>query len=259
MKRAASVLGCELRNVMRSKWIYAYSLILAAFVTGFFYLVNDLRKTELALVNALLPLVPLVSILFTTTYWYTSERFTELLLAQPVSRRCLFWSRITALVGSLALSSLVGLVIPAFCFGAHDSVLLWLFLATVSVGAVFCLFGSLVATGIADRMWGIGLGFAVWFYYVALHDALILLVLYWFRDYSLQRISALLCALNPLSLTRVMLLIRFDAPLLLGHSGAIVRRAVESGEGYMFGFGAMALWLGVPSLAAYWIFRRRDF
>ncbi len=259
MRTAVAVFWSELSNVLRSKWIYAYSLILAFFVGGFSYIVDDPRRAELGLVNLLIPLAPLVSILFTTTYWYTSERFTQLLLSQPVSRACLFWSRITALNWALSICLFFGLVLCGMCLGVRDPGLFWLFVATIVVESIFCVLGALIATVIVDRMWGIGLGFAIWFYFVALHDALLLLVLYWFRDYSLQLASIVMCALNPIALLRVLLLMHFDAPLLLGHSGALVRRAVESGAGYWWGAGALALWLSVPAAVGYYIFRRRDF
>ncbi len=259
MKTVSAVFWSELCNVLRSKWIYVYTMFLALFVAGFCYLIDDARKSELGLVNLLIPLTPLVSILFTTTYWYTSERFTELLLAQPISRACLFWSRIAALIGALTTSLFIGMVIAAWCFGSRDSGLAVLFISTLVVQAIFCLFGALIATAITDRMWGIGLGFAVWFYFVALHDALTLLVLYWFRDYSLQLVSSVLCALNPIGLLRVLLLMHFDAPLLLGHSGAIIRRAMESGMGYWWGAAILLLWIALPAVVSYRIFRKRDF
>lgn len=259
MKRFATVFKYEMFNALRSKWLYVYTALLGLFVFGFTYLTDDFRKSELALISVLTFLVPLVSILFTTAYWYSSENFTELLLSQPVSRRSLYWARIMALVSSLSLSLLCGLVLVFLVVGIWDWGIAWLFAASVVAGTVFCFLGALIATYIIDRMWGIGLGLALWFYFVAIHDALLLLVLYWFRDYPLDAVSAALCGLNPLALLRVTLLMHFDAPLLLGHSGALIRKMVESGSGFSFAAIVMAVWLVVPAVVAGRKFSRRDF
>ncbi len=259
MKRWFSVLRYEAVNVLRSKWLYAYTGLLLLFTLGFRYLVDDPHKSDLALINVLVPLIPLVSVLFTTLYWYNAERFTELLLSQPVSRAALFGSRVLALLGSLTICLALGVFSATMLNGGPDVSSLWLFVGAAIAGAVFTLFGALISTLIVDRMWGIGLGFGLWFYFVAIHDALLLLMLYWFRDYSLQVPSMVMTALNPLALIRVVLLMHFDAPLLLGHAGAIVRQTVESGAGYTYSAVVLVAWMVVPGLLALRGFWRRDF
>jgi len=259
MNRGLAVLRYEAVNVLRSRWLYAYTGILILFTAGFRYLIDDVQKADLALINVLIPLIPLVSVLFTTVYWYNAQRFTELLLAQPVSRATLFGSRVGALLGCLTICLAIGVFGSAALNGGLDGGALWLFLGAGIAGVVFTLFGALISTFVADRMWGIGLGFGLWFYFIAMHDALLLLMLYWFRDYSLQELSMVMTALNPLALIRVVLLMHFDAPLLLGHAGAIVRRTVESGSGYSYAAAVLLVWMLVPSVLGLRGFLRRDF
>ena len=259
MKNSLIVFQYELANVLRSKWLYVYTALLAISTFGLSYLADDSRKTQLALVNILTIIVPLVSILFTTAYWYNSEKFTELLLAQPVSRIRLFWSRILALLCSLSFCLILGLVLTSYLSGVRDSGLIWLFAASSITGAIFSLIGALIATKIPDRMWGIGLSLACLFYFLIIHDSVLLLILYWFRDYPLELTSSLISGINPIGLMRVTLLMHYDAPLLLGHSGALVRDLVESGSGFWYSSLIGICWLLAPLLVARRLFIRRDF
>ena len=254
-----SVFTSELKNVLRSRWLYAFSALLAFCSLCFFLLSKDPRKTQLALINVVIAVVPLVSVLFTNAYWYNSETFTELLLSQPVSRRRLFWSRSAAILPSLGVSLFLGLILPFLCLGAWDGGLIWIFSAAILLASIFSFLGVLIASLIRDRMWGIGMSLGIWCYWMILHDAFILFVLYTFRDYPLEKVSAILCALNPLGLVRVGLLMHFDAPILLGHAGAFIRQLVETGAGYYYGLVFCVLWILIPAFIASRKFSKSDF
>ena len=251
--------GYEWSNVLRSRWLLAYTVLLGTTILGLSYLAADARRTQLVLLSALLLLVPLVSILFATTYWYNSSAFTELLISQPISRGSLYCARVCALVGSLTASLAIGLLLPmAVMFGLQPG-MLWLFAGVASSGAVFCCLGTLISVSITDRLWGIGAALALWFYFVAVHDGLLLLGLYWLRDYPLETAGLVASGLNPLSATRVALLVYFDAPLLLGHAGALIRKLTAASSSV----GLIAIvelaWTGAPFLIGRRVFSKRDF
>ena len=259
MKNSKTVLLYEFKNAIHSRWLYAYVILLAVLTFGITYLADNVRRIELSLINVLILIVPLVSIMFTVSYWYNSEKFTELLLSQPVSRFRLFHSRLTALLVSLAACLVLGLLISGLSAGIRGEGLLWLFAVSVVCGSVFCLIGACIATVIQDRMWGTGLALLIWIYFSALHDGIILILLYWFRDYPLELFSTLVCSVNPLGLARVTLLMHFDAPLLLGHSGAMVRKLVETGQGYWYAVLIAFLWLALPAFLSRKFFLNKDF
>lgn len=253
------LLKTELSNVLRSRWLVAYTALLGAAVYGLAYLAADARRTDLVLLSALVIFVPLVSILFTTMYWYSSEPFTELLMAQPISRRSLFVARALSLTASLTACLALGLLLPTMLSFGADSGVLWLFAGIASAGIVFCCLGSLIAVSVTDRLWGVGLGLAAWFYFVVVHDGLLLLILYWLRDYPLDSVGAAACALNPLATTRVALLLYFDAPLLLGHAGALVRRLADGANPLIAATVVQSVWALVPLAVAGRRFSKRDF
>lgn len=259
MRTSFIVLRYELYNVLRSKWLYAYTALLALCTFGFVHVADDPKNSELSLISIINFIIPLVGVLFTTTYWYNSERFTELMLSQPVSRHKLFWSRIVAVFLSLAVSLVLGLVLP-LVFHNHENVgVLWLFLGAIFLTIIFCSIGALIATCATEKMWGIGSAIGVWFYTLFIHDALVLVMLIRYRDYPLDIMSAIACALNPIGLVRLGLLLQFDAPLLLGHSGAIIRKMVEEHSSYWALSPIALFWLFVPLLLSWRKFSHQDF
>lgn len=259
VRHSAIVLRYELYNVLRSKWLYAYVGLLALCTLAFSRVAEDPQKVQLSLVTVINFFVPLISALFTTSYWYSSESFTELLLSQPVSRHRLFWSRIVAILSGLLVSIALGLLVPLAVSGMADSGSVWLFGAASFLTVVFCAIGALIATWANERMWGVGLAIGVWFYAIFIHDAIILSVLIQYRDYPLDTVSAGLCALNPIGLGRLALLMHFDAPLLLGHSGAVIRHLVETPAGYWVLVPIVLFWVFTPMLLAWRRFVKQDF
>ena len=258
MRTGFVVLRYELYNVLRSKWLYAYTALLALCTFGFAHVADDPRKAELSLISIINFIIPLVAVLF-TTYWYNSERFTELMLSQPVSRHKLFWSRIVAVFISLAVSLVFGLVLPLVMHDQKNAGMLWLFLGAMFLTVTFCSIGSLIATCAGDKMWGIGSAIGAWFYALFIHDALVLVILIRYRDYPLDILSSIACAINPIGLGRLGLLLHFDAPLLLGHSGAIIRKMVEDHLSYWALLPIALFWLFVPLLFSWRKFSRQDF
>src|SRR5689334_25323628 len=113
----AMVARAQARNVLRSRWLVAY--------VGFFAVVSDalLRfggdggRALLSLVNVVLFVVPLVGLVFGTTYLYDARDFTEVLLAQPVGRSSLFAGLLLGLAVPLSLGFVAGVVLPFLLHG----------------------------------------------------------------------------------------------------------------------------------------------
>ncbi len=259
MRKFVTILRYEFLNIMRSRWLVGYTFLLGGLTLGFSNLSDDPVKVLLSLTTAFCAIAPLVSVLFGCMSWYQAERFTQLLLTQPVNRRTLFCARILALVSSLGLSLVLGFLCVAWLLGIKGPTLVWLFCATFFLSSVFCLIGTLISVYIQDRMWGLGSAVVVWVYSALVHDGLILLVLLNLRDYPMDLWSGILCAANPIGLARVTLLLHFDAPLLLGHSGALIRNLVESGQGFIYAGLIGALWVIGPLALSFRRFGRRDF
>jgi|GEM_PF-2072803 len=79
-------------------------------------LLDILRNRIVLLYSIVLLFVPLVSMIFSTIYYYKSSEFIELLLAQPIRRSSLFFSMYNGLSLSLALAFVLGCGIPVLIF-----------------------------------------------------------------------------------------------------------------------------------------------
>src|ERR1039458_5803263 len=101
-----------LLDLVRNKIILVYTLILAALAISLLSLDNNTSKGLLSLLDMSLLFVPLISILFSTIYFFNSIEFTELLLALPLGRRKLLLSEYWGLSFSLCIAYAIGIGLP---------------------------------------------------------------------------------------------------------------------------------------------------
>ena len=93
-----------LLDILKSKIVIAYTLILAILSWSSFALEDNSAKGILTILNVILFTVPLVSILFATIYLYNSSEFIELLLSQPIKRKKIWISLFLGLSFSMILA-----------------------------------------------------------------------------------------------------------------------------------------------------------
>src|SRR5690606_4927700 len=101
-----------IQDLLRN-WIvllYMGFLMLAGF--GLFMLEGQVDKAMLGILNLVLLLVPMVTIIFSTIYYYNMYEFIVLLLAQPLKRRTVLGSIYLGLSISFGLALLIGLGVP---------------------------------------------------------------------------------------------------------------------------------------------------
>ena len=89
-------------DVLRSKTVMVYTVLLFLLCSGLFYLGADNSKTIVSLLHIVLLVVPLISIVFGTIHYYNSREFIELLLAQPIPRFKIFLSEYLGVSCSLS-------------------------------------------------------------------------------------------------------------------------------------------------------------
>ena len=259
---AGKVAKHELSNVARSRWLLAYAL--------FFALTTDalLRFTDgghalLSLVGVVLFVVPLVGLVFGTTYLYDAREFTELLLAQPVGRTPLFVGLYAGLALPLSAALVLGVGLPFAWHGVADrDSLVTLFVlggAGVALTLAFVALAFLIALRSDDKVRGLGLAIGLWLALSLLYDGVVLLGVAMFADWPIERPLLGLMLANPIDLARVLLLLRFDAGAVQGYTGAVFARFFGSGGGALVAAAALLLWAAIPAALGLRAFRRRDF
>jgi Cu-processing system permease protein len=109
-----------------------------------------------------------------------------------------------------------------------------------------------------DKARGIGFALLLWFYFALIYDGLILLILFSFSDYPLEKLTLVLSALNPVDLGRIFIMLKMDVSALMGYTGALYQDFFGSLTGMLFTMGVMLLWVVIPLYAAHRTFKKKD-
>jgi Cu-processing system permease protein len=246
-----------LYDILRNRIIIAYSLFLLIISLSLFSMEANSSKAVLSLLNIVLIVIPLVSMVFSTIHWYNSYEFIELMLTQPLSRRKVILSEYFGIGSSLSVGFLVGVGLPVCIYeptGSGFSLLLVGVLLTLC----FTSFAFLASVKSKDKARGIGAALLLWFYFALIYDGLIMLVLFAFSDYPLEKVIMIMLSLNPVDLGRVFIMLQMDISALMGASGAIVKSFFDSSTGLLLTLTIMLFWIVAPLLLAIRSFNRKD-
>jgi Cu-processing system permease protein len=219
---------------------------------------GDSSKAVASILSIVLSIVPLISILYATIYWYNSEPFTRLLLTQPLKRSTVYisnWFSVSiGLAGSFALSTGLALIVQNY-FDANTIIVL--FFGCI-LTFVFTGIGLLVSVLIADRMKGVGTAFLLWFYFSILHDILVFAIVSTFKNYPVEIPAMIMMAINPIDLTRVQVLLSLDLSAMMGYTGRILQSTLSGALGYVLTASIQLMWMFLPLLLGIRIFSKKD-
>jgi Cu-processing system permease protein len=258
----AKIVKYELRDVMRSRWLIAYALFFGV-ATDALLRFGGAGKALVSLTSVTLFIVPLVGLVFGTVYLDNAREFTELLLAQPITRRQLFSGLYLGLTLPLAGAFLAGVGIPLALHGVDDASLYvplaTLALVGVALSFVFTALAFVIAAWTDDRLRRMGAAIAVWLMVAVLYDGLVLVIVMLFGDYPIERPILALMVANPVDLARVVLLLQFDMSALMGYTGAAFQQFFVGGTGTAVAAAALAIWTAAPLMLGMRAFGKRDF
>lgn len=246
-----------LLDIVRNKFVLLYTLFLFLITSSMFGLDGDPGKAVLSLLNIILMVVPLVSIIFTTIHFFNSYEFIELLLAQPINRKSIFFSEYLAIASALCLAFLMGVGLPLTLFGAGSETV-YLISSGLLLTMVFVSLAFAASISTRDKAKGIGMALLFWFYFSLIYDGFLLYIIYTFSDYPLEKVTLALVSLNPIDLARIIILLKLDISALMGYTGAFYKQFFGSGLGIAYSFGWLALWAVVPLWIALRIFSKKD-
>jgi len=242
-----------LYDILRSKIIIAYTLFLFVVSISMFQMEENSSKAMLSLLNIVLIVLPLVSLVFTTIHYYNSYEFIELMSSQPMSRTRILLSEFAG----VSISLLIGVGIPVLLFSA-DATGFALVFTGMCLTLVFASIAFLASVIARDKARGIGFSLLLWFYFALIYDGLVLLILFSFSDYPLEKLTLLLSALNPIDLGRIFIMLKMDVSALMGYTGALYKDFFGSGTGILFTTGIMMLWMVLPLWMAVRKFKKKD-
>jgi Cu-processing system permease protein len=230
---------------------------LAVVSFSLFQLEENHSKAILSLLNIVLIVVPLISMIFTTIHYYNSYEFIELMLSQPLSRTRILLSEYSGVTLSLLSAFFIGVGLPVLMF-AFDETGMALLFTGAALTMVFTSIAFLAAVKARDKARGIGAALLLWFYFALIYDGLVLLILFAFSDYPMEKFTLLLSALNPVDLGRIFIMLKMDVSALMGYTGALYKDFFGSATGIIFTAGIMLLWATVPLWLAVRSFKGKD-
>jgi Cu-processing system permease protein len=123
---------------------------------------------------------------------------------------------------------------------------------------VFTSIAFLAAVKSKDKARGIGVALMLWFYFALIYDGLVLLILFAFSDYPMEKATLLLSSLNPIDLGRIYLMLQLDVRALMGYTGATYKEFFGSDLGLLYTLGIMVIWVIVPIWLAVRSFAKKD-
>ena len=246
-----------LLDILKSKIVLAYTLILAILSWSSFALEDNSAKGILTILNVILFTVPLVSILFATIYLYNSAEFIELLLSQPIKRGKIWISLFLGLSLSMILAFFVGAGIPLL-INSPDSIGFMMLINGCLITIIFTALAFLSSIITRDKAKGIGIAIMTWLFFALLFDGLVLFLLFQFQDYPIENAMVAITALSPIDLARIQILLHLDVSAMMGYTGAIFKDFFGTAVGLIASFVLLSLWAILPFFISLKKFKTKD-
>ena len=257
------ILKYSFYDLMRSRWSYVYFAFYLLLGIVLLFLNNDLSKAVITLMNVIIVLVPLIGTIFGVMYYYNSKEFTELLLAQPLKRSSIFLGQYLGVALSLTMSLILGLGIPFIFYGLFKSSVIWDFSLLLITGTFLTFIFTALAFNIAlsneNRIKGFGYAILVWLFLAVIYDGLFLMSLIIFEEYPLDKLSLFGTMLNPIDLSRTLILLKLDISALLGYTGAVFKKFFGTDFGLLVSIIMLSVWVVMPVWRIVFKSKKKDF
>ena len=262
MRLVKKILKYEFHNTIRNKWVIFYTLFF--FLVGYFLFSfsGDVNKAYISLMNIIIIVIPLVSLIFGSIYLYNSREFIEMMLSQPIDRRSLFTGIYFGTSVPLSAGFVIGISLPFLLFGnvnrQYEGIAV-LLLIGVALTFTFTAIAFLVSVLQDDKAKGLGFSILLWLILAVVYDGLVLLIVYYFAEYPLEKVMIGLSIINPIDLGRILFLIKFNISALMGYTGAVFQQFFGSSVGIIISIVCMITWIIIPLLLSTRFFKRKDF
>jgi len=244
-------------DILRSKIIIGYAVLLLMISLTVFNLQPSSGKGLLSLISIVLIIVPLISIIFSTIYIYNSREFIELMVSQPIKRKTIWLSFYMGISAAMSLAFVIGVGLPVMIYSCNAIGILLIIVGVLQT-LTFISIAMLAAVYSKDKARGIGIGVLIWLYFCLIFDGFVLFLLFQFQDYQIDKLALILTGLNPIDISRILLLLKMDASALMGYTGAVFRASMGSQAGTLAGIVDLLAWIVIPLWLSLRKFRKKD-
>lgn len=262
MRLVGKIVGFEINNTLRSRWLIIYSLFFLVLGFLLFNFEDETGKAALSLMNIVLFVIPLVSIIFGTVYVYNSIDYIQMVLCQPINRKTLFFG--LYLGNSIPLASgflggtMLGIILNGINFNGLSSIIV-LCLSGVILTFIFTALAIWIALSFTDKARGLGTSIVIWILLAIIYDGIVLFLVYFLRDYPIENLVIVLSLLNPIDLGRIFFILDFNISALMGYTGALFQKFFGSGNGTIITIATLFGWIIIPVLLGLRSFIKKDF
>lgn len=244
-------------DLLKNKAIIGSFLLFVAIGWGLFFIENQPEKALLMVMQVTLLLLPLITLIFSCIYYYNSYEFTVLLLSNPIKRNAVIQAFFIALSLSFSIAYTLGIGLPLLInYPTAETLILLLsgnFLLWIFVG--LALF---ISTKVNDKVKGIGLVLILWAFFAFLFDGLLIMIMYQFGAYPIEKLILVLTFLNPIDISRISVIMQTDASAMMGLSGAVFVDFFGSAKGLLISFTALLIWVALMYIGAVRNFGKSD-
>ncbi|GBD91447.1 hypothetical protein BMS3Abin04_02179 [bacterium BMS3Abin04] len=257
------IIKYQLHDVMRSKWIIFYTAFYFIVIYGMLTFTNDISKVLLSLMNVVLIIIPLISTILGTIYFYNNRDYIVFMLSQPINRTTIFLGLYFGLAIPLILSFVVGVVLGIVVYSSslqnYFGILLLIMLSGIFLTVIFTAISFWTSIKNEDRLKGFGAAIFIWLFLALLFDGILLFLIQALQDYPLETFSLVVSMLNPIDLARVLILLKFDIAALMGYTGAVFQKFFGNTTGMLISFTVLTVWAAAPLFFARKKFLKKDF
>ncbi len=263
MNHIIKIFKYQLINNLKSKTTILYFVIFAVLTEGLFRLSGSSDKVIISLMNIVIYFIPLISIILGIMFIYNSREFIEMTIAQPVRRSHLFTGLFAGIALPYSFGYAVAVALP-FLFrlsltGDTLPALGFLLLSGVMLNLIFFALSFLIALFFIDRLQGLGSAIVLWLFFALIFDGIILIGIYLFSEYPIEKAVLGITFLNPIDLARIVLITKLDISALMGYTGAVFNKFFGSALGIILSLSTLLIWFIVPYYLSYRMFLKRDF
>ena len=246
-----------LTDLVRNRVMIAYLIFLLVSSLTIFNMQDTAAKGIVSMLNIILWIIPMISMVFSAIYLYNSSEFIELLLSQPLQRRTIWSSLFVGLAISFTVCFIIGYGIPMLLYA--NVIAGWItMLAGIFLSLIFVAIAMLIVVQTRDKARGIGKVILLWLYFSIIFDGLILMFIFQFADYPIEKPMVILSFFNPIDLARIMALLQLDISALMGFTGSLFREFFGSISGQILSIIVMIIWILVPYFLSLYKFNRKD-
>lgn len=269
------IVGKEIRDGLRNRWVLATALLLAMLALSLGFLgssptgavkVDPLTVTVVSLSSLSIFLVPLIAMLlaYDAIVGEIDRGTMALLLSYPVSRWQIVVGKFVGHLAVLTLATTVGYgtagIALQLVHGTGDlsawQPFAFLILASVLLGASFLAMGYMISALVRERATAAGIAIGVWLFFVVIYDMALLgaLVADQGRYISASLLNTLLL-LNPSDVYRLLNLTGYENISMFAGMAGLSGQAALSMPMLV---GAQLLWIAVPFSLAAVFFKKRQ-